>query len=205
VLSYQAEGADFVATGSAGALAEEIRGRGGRCQALAADRTRTQDRARVREILARPDVAMLVNHAGASAQGEVLRVPGWQASAMVALNVSSTAAFKPMAGLVVHGATKAFVKEASRGVDVCVVFPGPLRTPLLEAALGRPPAPAGRVGRWLERGSFMDTAVCVRRPRPGSPRAGGGGGRPGRPHRGRPPRRVIRRLDTWAPRHLTGS
>jgi short-subunit dehydrogenase len=75
-----------------------------------------------------------------------------------------------MAGLVVYGATKAFVKElslglrlelAGRGVDVCVVFPGPVRTPMLESALGRPIAPATRVGRYLERSYFMDAPVCV--------------------------------------------
>jgi NAD(P)-dependent dehydrogenase (short-subunit alcohol dehydrogenase family) len=73
-------------------------------------------------------------------------------------------------GLVVYGATKAFVKElslglrlevAARGVDVCAAFPGPVRTPMLEAALGRPIAPATRVGRHLERGWFMDPSVCV--------------------------------------------
>ena len=95
--------------------------------------------------------------------------------------MSSTAAFKPMAGLVVYGATKAFVRElslglrlevAARGVDVCVVFPGPVRTPMLEPALGRPIAPATRVGRCLERGWFMDPSVCVPRPWPASARAG---------------------------------
>ena len=47
--------------------------------------------------------------------------------------MSSTAAFKPMAGLVLYGATKAFVKDLSlglrlelsgHGVDVCVVGSG---------------------------------------------------------------------------------
>ena len=69
--------------------------------------------------------------------------------------MSSTAAFKPMAGLVLYGATKAFVKELSlglrlelsgHGVDVCVVFPGPVRTAMVESALGRPVAPGGPVG-----------------------------------------------------------
>jgi short-subunit dehydrogenase len=148
---------------------------------------------------------MLVNNAGVSAHGELVRASPAQAEAMVALNVaalatltrpaagvfaargrgaivnvSSTAAFKPMAGLVLYGATKAFVKElslglrlevASRGVDVCVVFPGPVRTPMVEAALGRPVAPAGRVGRWLERSYFMDATVCVEKAWPGSARA----------------------------------
>ena len=94
--------------------------------------------------------------------------------------MSSTAAFKPMAGLVLYGATKAFVKELSlglrlelgaRGVDVRVVFPGPVRTPMIEAAPGRPVTPADPV----------DRAVV------------------------RLPRRVIRRLDGWALRQLTGS
>jgi NAD(P)-dependent dehydrogenase (short-subunit alcohol dehydrogenase family) len=93
------------------------------------------------------------------------------------VNVSSTAAFKPMAGLVLYGATKAFVKElslglrlelAGHGVDVCVVFPGPVRTPMIEAALGRPVAPAGRVGRLLERAWFMDAGLVLRRRWPGS-------------------------------------
>jgi short-subunit dehydrogenase len=61
------------------------------------------------------------------------------------VNLSSTATFKPMAGLVLYGATNAFVKELSlglrlelgaRGVDVCVVFPG-LGAP---APAGHPPA-----------------------------------------------------------------
>lgn len=131
------------------------------------------------------------------------------------VNVSSTAAFKPMAGLVLYGATKAFVKElslglrlelAGHGVDVCVVFPGPVRTPMIEAALGRPVAPAGRVGRLLERAWFMDAGLCVEKALAGF-------------RRGqatvvvdpvdravvRLPRRVIRRLDDWALRQLTGS
>lgn len=129
--------------------------------------------------------------------------------------MSSTAAFKPMAGLVVYGATKAFVRElslglrlevAARGVDVCVVFPGPVRTPMLEAALDRPIAPATRVGRYLERGWFMDPSVCVAKALAGF--------RQGRASvvvdpvdRAvvRLPRRVIRRLDGWALRHLTGA
>ena len=222
------------------ALAEEVRGRGGRCQVLAADLTLAQDRARVGQVLARPDVGMLVNNAGASAHGEFLQVPAPLAGSIVAvnvaavvelskraadafaargrgaiLNVSSTAAFKPMAGLVVYGATKAFVKElslglrlelAAHGVDVCVVFPGPVRTPMIEAALGRPVAPTGRVGRFLERSYFMDPAECVEKALAGF--------RQGRATVVidpvdrtvvRLPRRVIRRLDGWALRHLTGS
>ena len=94
----------------------------------------------------------------------------------------------------------------ARGVDVCVVFPGPVRTPMIEAALGRPAAPAGRVGRWLERSYFMDPAVCVEKALAGF-------------RRGKAamvvdpvdwavvhlPRRVVRRLDGWALRQLTGS
>jgi short-subunit dehydrogenase len=222
------------------ALAAEIRGAGGRCQALAADLTLAGDRRRVGQVLERPEVAMLVNNAGVSTHGELVQASAAQAEAMVALNVtataalskraadafaargrgaivnvSSTAAFKPMAGLVLYGATKAFVKElslglrlelAARGVDVCVVFPGPVRTPMIEAALGRPVAPAGRVGRWLERSYFMDTADCVEKALAGF--------RHGRAtvvidpvDRAvvRLPRRVIRRLDGWALRQLTGS
>ena len=130
------------------------------------------------------------------------------------VNVSSTAAFKPMAGLVLYGATKAFVKElslglrlevASRGVDVCAVFPGPVRTPMVEAALGRPVAPAGRVGRWLERSYFMDAAVCVEKALAGF-RKGKAAVVVDPVDRTvvRLPRRVIRRLDSWALRHLTG-
>jgi short-subunit dehydrogenase len=156
-------------------LAAEIHAAGGRCQALAADLTLAAGRRRVGEVLERPEVAMLVNNAGVSTHGELVQASAAQAEAMVALNVtataalskwaagafaargrgaivnvSSTAAFKPMAGLVLYGATKAFVKElslglrlelAARGVDVCVVFPGPVRTPMIEAALGRPVAP----------------------------------------------------------------
>jgi uncharacterized protein len=221
-------------------LEEEIHGRGGRCEVLAADLTSADGRGRVREVLARPDVAMLVNNAGASTHGEFLQVPASRARSMVALNVvavveltkwaadafaargrgailnvSSTAAFKPMAGLVVYGATKAFIKElslglrlevASRGVDVCVVFPGPVRTPLIESAIGRPVAPAGRVGRYLERAWFMDASVCVEKALAGFRR-----GRatvvvdPVDRTVVRLPRRVIRRLDNWALRQLTGS
>jgi short-subunit dehydrogenase len=222
------------------ALADEIRGRGGRCQVLAADLTSPADRDRVGQVLARPEVAMLVNNAGASAHGDFLQVPGPQAAAMVAvnvaavvelskwaadafaargrgaiLNVSSTAAFKPMAGLVVYGATKAFMKElslglrlevAARGVDVCVVFPGPVRTPMIESAIGRPIAPAGRVGRYLERAWFMDAPVCVEKALAGF-RRGKAAVVVDPVDRAvvRLPRRVIRRLDRWALRHLTGS
>lgn len=131
------------------------------------------------------------------------------------LNVSSTAAFKPMAGLVVYGATKAFVKEfslglrlevAARGVDVCVVFPGPVRTPMLESALGRPIAPATRVGRNLERSYFMDPSVCVHKALAGF-RLGRASVVIDPVDRAvvRLPRRVVRVLETWALRHLTGA
>jgi len=184
------------------ALAGEIHDKGGRCEVLAADLTDASDRMRVGEVIAQPDVAMLVNNAGASTHGEFLQVPWslagtmvtlnvaavvelsrWAADAFAArgrgaiLNVSSTAAFKPMAGLVVYGATKAFVKEfslglrlevAARGVDVCVVFPGPVRTPMIESAIGRPIAPAGRVGHYLERAWFMMPRSAWTRPSPGS-------------------------------------
>jgi uncharacterized protein len=221
-------------------LAAEIVAAGGRCQALAADLTLAADRRRVGEVLDRPEVAMLVNNAGVSTHGELVRTDPAQAEAMIALNVtamaglskraadafaargrgaivnvSSTAAFKPMAGLVLYGATKAFVKELSlglrleleaRGVDVCVVFPGPVRTPMIEAALGRPVAPAGKVGRWLERSYFMEAADCVEKALAGFRR-----GRatvvidPVDRAVVRLPRRVIRRLDGWALRQLTGS
>ena len=222
------------------ALATEVAAAGGRCEPLAADLTQPADCRRVGKILERPEVAMLVNNAGVSTHSELLHTSLAQAEAMVALNVaamaelskraadafaasgrgailnvSSTAAFKPMAGLVLYGATKAFVKDLSlglrlelsgHGVDVCVVFPGPVRTPMIEAALGRPIAPAGQVGRWLERAYFMDADVCVERALAGF--------RQGRAmvvvdpvDRAvvRLPRRVIRRLDSWALRQLTGS
>jgi uncharacterized protein len=222
------------------ALAEEIRARGGRCEVLVADLSDAGDRHRVGALFARPEMAMLVNNAGVSTHGEFVRVSAPQAEQMVALNVtamvslskraadafaargrgaivniSSTAAFKPMAGLVVYGATKAFVKElslglrlelATRGVDVCVVFPGPVRTPLLESALGRPIAPTGRVGRYLERALFMDASVCVEKALAGF-RAGKASVVIDPVDRTvvRLPRRLIRRLDNWALRHLTGS
>jgi short-subunit dehydrogenase len=221
-------------------LAEEIRASGGRCEVLAADLTEATDRGRVGEVLTRPDVAMLVNNAGVSTHGAFLQVPGSAAGTMVALNVaavvelskwaadafaargrgailnvSSTAAFKPMAGLVVYGATKAFVKElslglrqevASRGVDVCVVFPGPVRTPLIEAAVGRPVAPVTRLGRYIERTWFMDASACVEKALAGF-RLGKAAVVVDPVDRTvvRLPRPVIRRLDAWALRHLTGS
>jgi short-subunit dehydrogenase len=222
------------------ALADEIRVVGGCCEVLVADLTKADDRRRVAEVLARPDVAMLVNNAGVSTHGEFVRASPSQADTMVTLNVtavvaltkqaadafatrgqgaiinvSSTAAFKPMAGLVVYGATKAFVKELSlglrlevahRGVDVCVVFPGPVRTPMLESALGRPIAPASRVGRYLERRYFMDASVCVEKALAGF-RLGRASVVIDPVDRAvvRLPRPVIRRLDDWAVRHLTGS
>jgi hypothetical protein len=42
-----------------------------------------------------------------------------------------------------------------------MVFPGPVQTPMLAAAPGRPIAPATRVGRYLERGWFMDPSIRV--------------------------------------------
>jgi short-subunit dehydrogenase len=222
------------------ALAAEVRAAGGRCEPLAADLTRAVDRGRIGRVLDRSEVAMLVNNAGVSTHGEFVQTTPGQAEAMVALNVtamaalskraadafvargrgailnvSSTAAFKPMAGLVLYGATKAFVKELSlglrlelsgHGVDVCVVFPGPVRTPMIEDALGRPVAPAGRVGRLLERAWFMDPGPCVEKALAGFRR-----GRatvvvdPVDRAVVRLPRRVIRRLDAWALRQLTGS
>ena len=222
------------------ALADEIGTTGGRCEVLVADLTKAGDRHRVGEVFARPDVAMLVNNAGASTHGEFVQVSAAQVESTVTLNVtamvelskqaadafaargqgailnvSSTAAFKPMAGLVVYGATKAFVKELSlglrlevspRGVDVCVVFPGPVRTPLIESALGRPIAPVSRMGRYLERTYFMDASVCVEKALAGF-RLGKASVVIDPVDRAvvRLPRPVIRRLDNWAVRHLTGS
>jgi uncharacterized protein len=222
------------------ALAGEIRASGGRCEVVVADLASPADRCRVGGLLAPPEVGMLVNNAGVSTHGEVVAASAAQVEAMVAvnvaatavlsrqaadafaargrgaiLNVSSTAAFKPMAGLVVYGATKAFVKElslglrlevADRGVDVCVVFPGPVRTPMLESALGRPIAPATRVGRYLERSWFMDPSVCVEKALAGF-RLGRAAVVIDPVDRAvvRLPRRVIRGLDNWALRHLTGA
>jgi short-subunit dehydrogenase len=222
------------------ALADELRTMGGRCEVLVADLTTARDRRRVGEVFARSEVAMLVNSAGVSTHGEFIHASPSQAENMVALNVaamvalskqaadafaarglgaiinvSSTAAFKPMAGLVVYGATKAFVKEmslglrlevAARGVDVCVVFPGPVRTPMLESALGRPIAPATRIGRYLERSYFMDASVCVEKALAGF-RLGKASVVIDPVDRAvvRLPRRLIRRLDNWAVRQLTGS
>jgi uncharacterized protein len=222
------------------ALAAEVRAAGGRCEPLAADLTRAVDRGRIGRVLDRSEVAMLVNNAGVSTHGEFVQTTPGQAEAMVALNVtamaalskraadafvargrgailnvSSTAAFKPMAGLVLYGATKAFVKELSlglrlelsgHGVDVCVVFPGPVRTPMIEAA----PGPAGgacRPGRPPARARLVHGPRPLCREGPGRVPAGPGHGgrRPGGPGRGPPARRVIRRLDAWALRRLTGS
>ncbi len=130
------------------------------------------------------------------------------------LNVSSTSAYKPMADLVVYGSGKAFVRGFSlglrqevrrAGVDVCVVAPGPVRTAMLEEALGRPIAPRGAVGRLLERTYFMDADECVRRSLEGL-------------RRGRAevvvdpldravvrlPHGLLERVDAWSLRHLTG-
>ena len=130
------------------------------------------------------------------------------------LNVASTSAYRPMADLVVYGSGKAFVRgfslglrqEVGRfGVDVCVVAPGPVRTAMLDEALGRPIAPRGAVGRLLERTYFMDADECVRRSLDGL-------------RRGRPevvvdpvdravvrlPYGLLERVDAWSLRHLTG-
>jgi uncharacterized protein len=130
------------------------------------------------------------------------------------LNVASTSAYKPMAELVVYGAGKAFVRGFSRGlrrevaglgIDVCVVAPGPVRTPMLEDALGRPLAPRGAFGRLLERTYFMDADECVRRSL--------GGLRRGKAEvvvdpvdRAvvRLPHPLLERVDAWSLRHLTG-
>jgi short-subunit dehydrogenase len=130
------------------------------------------------------------------------------------LNVASTSAYKPMAELVVYGSAKAFVRGFSlglrqevrpSGVDVCVVAPGPVRTAMLEEALGRPIAPASAIGRLLERTYFMDAHECVRRSLEGV-------------RRGRAevvvdpidravvrlPHGLLERVDAWSLRHLTG-
>jgi short-subunit dehydrogenase len=205
---------------------------------LVADLASPGDRCRVGGVLARTRGGHARQQRRLSTHDEVVAASAAQVEAMVAvnaaasavlsrqaadafaargrgaiLNVSSTAAFKPMAGLVVYGATKAFVKElslglrlevAARGVDVCVVFPGPVRTPMLESALGRPIAPATRVGRYLERSYFMDPAVCVHKALAGF-RLGRASVVIDPVDRAvvRLPRRVIRVLDTWALRHLT--
>jgi short-subunit dehydrogenase len=131
------------------------------------------------------------------------------------VNVASTAAYKPMPGLTVYGSTKAFVREFSRsldrevrgrGIDVCVVAPGPVRTAMLEDALGRPVAPTGRLGRLIERTYFMDADECVRRCLAGF-RAGRREVVVDSVDRTvvRLPRSVIERVDAWSLRHLTGS
>jgi short-subunit dehydrogenase len=221
-------------------LAHEIEGAGGRAEVAAADLRDDGERARVGDVVDRDDVALLVNCAGVARHGPVHETARHEALAMVdlnvaafvdltkravdafvgrgrgaILNVASTAAFKPMAGLGVYGSTKAFVRGLSlalavelapHGVDVCVVHPGPVRTPMLEAALGRPIAPTGTLGRLLERAYFMDADVCARRCLDGF-------------RRGRTevvvdhvdrfvvrlPRPVIRRVDDWSLRLLTGT
>jgi hypothetical protein len=103
------------------------------------------------------------------------------------LDIEGTALGDPGAGALEMLDRRRYVLDAARGVDVCVVFPGPVRTPMLEAALGRPIAPATRVGRCLERGWFMDPSVCVAKA-PGRlpPGPGQRGRRPGGPGRGPP-------------------
>jgi hypothetical protein len=122
------------------------------------------------------------------------------------LDIEGTALGDPGAGTLEMLDRRRYVLDDARGVDVCGVFPGPVRTPMLAAALGRPIAPATRVGRCLERGWFMDPSVCVAKALAGF--------RQGRASvvvdpvdRAvvRLPRRVIRRLDGWALRHLTGA
>jgi len=130
------------------------------------------------------------------------------------LNVASTSAYKPMAELVVYGSGKAFVRGfslglrrevAGLGIDVCVVAPGPVRTPMLEDALGRPLEPRGALGRLLERTYFMDADECVRRSLEGLRR-----GRaevvvdPVDRAVVRLPHPVLERVDAWSLRHLTG-
>ena len=130
------------------------------------------------------------------------------------LNVASTSAYKPMAELVVYGSAKAFVRGFSlglrqevrpSGVDVCVVAPGPVRTAMLEEALGRPIAPVGVIGRLLERTYFMDADECVRRSLEGVRR-----GRaevvvdPVDRAVVRLPHGLLERVDAWSLRHLTG-
>ena len=130
------------------------------------------------------------------------------------LNVASTSAYKPMAELVVYGSAKAFVRGFSlglrqevrpSGVDVCVVAPGPVRTAMLEEALGRPIAPVGVIGRLLERTYFMDADECVRRSLEGVRR-----GRaevvvdPVDRAVVRLPHGLLERVDAWSLRQLTG-
>ncbi len=130
------------------------------------------------------------------------------------INVASTAAFKPMPGLSVYGSTKAFVRTLSRsvgvevarhGVDICVVHPGPVRTPMLESALGRPMAPSGAFGRLIERTWFMDVDVCARRALEGFRR---GRSEVVVDHFDRMlvrlPLPVIERIDNWSLHLLTG-
>jgi short-subunit dehydrogenase len=130
------------------------------------------------------------------------------------LNVASTSAYKPMADLVVYGSAKSFVRGFSlglrqevrkAGVDVCVVAPGPVRTAMLEDALGRPIAPRGALGRLLERTYFMDADECVRRSLEGI-RRGRGEVVVDPVDRAvvRLPHGLLERVDAWSLRHLTG-
>ena len=82
------------------------------------------------------------------------------------VNVSSTAGYKPMPNLALYGASKAFVTGLSQGLDaelrgtgvrVATVVPGPVRTPMLAAALGFELSPPGRLGRFVER-SYVRSA-----------------------------------------------
>jgi uncharacterized protein len=215
-----------------------VRGIGG--EALVADLATAEGRERVAgRICGDDDVALLVNNAGVAAHGRFADVPLEASLAMVELNVvtvvalskrtvdafsrrgggailnvASTAAYKPMADLVVYGSGKAFVRGFSlglrrevrrTGIDVCVVAPGPVRTAMLEDALGRPLAPRGLIGRALERTYFMDADECVRRSLEGLRR-----GRaevvvdPVDRAVVRLPHGLLERVDAWSLRHLTG-
>jgi short-subunit dehydrogenase len=206
-----------------------------------ADLATDEGREPVGDRIAADDVALLVNNAGVATHGRFADVPIEATLAMVELNVASvvtlskravdafsedgrgggailnvasTAAYKPMADLVVYGSAKAFVRGFSlglrqevhgRGIDVCVVAPGPVRTAMLEDALGRPIAPRGAIGRALERTYFMDAEECVRRSLEGLRR-----GRrevvvdPVDRAVVRLPHGVLERVDAWSLRHLTG-
>jgi short-subunit dehydrogenase len=208
-------------------------------EAIVADLGTAAGRAQVGERICGGDVALLVNNAGVATHGRFADVPVEASLAMIELNVgtvvalskravdafsrrgggailnvASTAAFKPMADLVVYGSAKAFVRgfslglrqEVQRtGIDVCVVAPGPVRTAMLEDALGRPIAPRGAIGRALERTYFMDADECVRRSLDGL-RRGKGEVVVDPVDRAvvRLPHGLLERVDAWSLRHLTG-
>jgi hypothetical protein len=109
--------------------------------------------------------------------------------------------------LVVRAYAKRLGGEVQRaGIDVCVVAPGPVRTAMLEEALGRPVAPRGGIGRALERAYFMDADECVRRSLDGL-RRGQGEVVVDPVDRAvvRLPHGVLERVDAWSLRHLTGT